>query len=117
MTKYRIYQMRFDDLKEKRIGVSVFMDSYFNKEYRSYDSKDYDLVYDSALPNNAKSTNEDEDIQNLEVLFHMFNINHPSDYVGRSMSPSDIVELYNDEQSRFYCCKSMGWAKAFFNKN
>ena len=41
----------------------------------------------------------------LEELFKIFNINHPEDYSGRSMSTSDIVILDGVE----YYCDDYGW--------
>ena len=43
----------------------------------------------------------------LEELFYIFNMAHPEDYQGRSLSVSDIVKL-NDE---YYFCQSAGWKK------
>ncbi len=57
----------------------------------------YDLVYESVV-----GTNED---YTLEALFSKFNLEHPNDFYGRSMSVSDIVQIEDD----YYYCDSIGW--------
>lgn len=44
----------------------------------------------------------------LEDIFVMFNLNHPADYRGRSMSVSDLVVL---EGIGTYYCDSVGFQK------
>lgn len=43
----------------------------------------------------------------LDFLFTTFNIAHPKNYHGRSMSTSDVVEL---DGTKYYC-DSFGWVK------
>ena len=40
-------------------------------------------------------------------LFELFNLNHPKDFHGHSLSVSDIVELNGVN----YYCDAMGWVK------
>lgn len=58
----------------------------------------YKIVYENSI--NGKNTEEV-----LEKLFHIFNIEHPKDFEGHSLSVSDIVRLNNT----FYYCQSLGW--------
>ena len=49
-----------------------------------------------------------------EKLFEIYNINHPADYEGRSMSISDIVKLSSDESPfcrDLWFCDSIGFKK------
>lgn len=49
-----------------------------------------------------------------EKLFEIYNINHPADYEGRSMSVSDIVKLSSDESPfcrDLWFCDSIGFKK------
>lgn len=41
----------------------------------------------------------------LDGLFRQFNLNHPEDFHGHSMSVSDVVVL----DGRMYYCDSEGW--------
>lgn len=61
----------------------------------------YSIVYESEV----EVVSGVEPIRVLEQLFELFNINHPVDYRGRSMSVSDLVEL----EDRFYYCDSIGF--------
>lgn len=45
----------------------------------------------------------------LEKLYEIFNINHPEDFCGHSLSVSDIVVLFGDDSCRWYYCDSFGW--------
>lgn len=69
-------------------------------------SKIYDLIYDNEV-----------DCKDLEDVFELFNINHPSGYKGRSLSVSDIVEVYesNAVKPGFYFCDICGFKKVSFN--
>lgn len=46
-------------------------------------------------------------IDYLEELFREFNIDHPADYTGRSLSVSDVVIL----DGVAYFCDDFGWKK------
>lgn len=46
----------------------------------------------------------------LDQLFTTFNLNHPKDFRGHSLSVSDIVKL-NDE---YFFCDDFGWKKLEF---
>jgi len=46
----------------------------------------------------------------LDELFREFNINHPKDFRGHSLSTSDIVKINDD----YYFCDSYCWQKMNF---
>lgn len=50
----------------------------------------------------------------LERLFQIFNIDHPADYKGRSLSVSDIVILDGDSGAQCYYCEPIGFARLPF---
>ena len=63
---------------------------------------DYKVVYEGVIiPNEGPIENT------LEELFEIFNIDHPKDYTGRSLSVSDIVEIDGEN----YFCDAFGWIK------
>jgi hypothetical protein len=43
----------------------------------------------------------------LESLFAKFNINHPADFKGHSLSVSDIIEL----NGKYYYCDSISFVQ------
>lgn len=51
---------------------------------RSVDRANYDLVYTAPL--DSKTT--------LEDIYRTFNIDHPADFKGHSLSVSDVVVLH-----------------------
>lgn len=98
--KYSIFQIKFpsNECEEK-----IYLKYAFNSLDRidNVDLNRYKKVYEGNLEMTGP------DIEILEKLFTMFNINHPEDFKGRSMSTSDIV-LLNDQ---YYYCDSYGWEK------
>lgn len=70
------------------------------------DSHIYDKVFEGEV-----------DCNDLEDVYRMFNIDHPDDYKGRSLSVSDIVKVcYNQPglEYGFYYCDSIGFKKVDF---
>lgn len=90
--KYTIYQLPVEnDL--------TFMNFGFAQKHGGVKLEDYKAVYTGQI-----SGNDPDEI--LEKLYMMFNIDHPADYTGRSLSVSDIVAL---EDAGTYFCDSFGW--------
>lgn len=69
-------------------------------------SEIYDKVFDG-----------DVDCNTLEGVYTMFNTDHPLGYVGRSLSVSDIVQVWDggEEEVGFYFCDSFGFKKVAFD--
>lgn len=81
------------------------------KEFRSYgwamshggvNIDEYEPVYTGRIEPRPSVS------ETLEAIFEMFNIDHPEDYKGRSMSTSDLVSL---EGVGTFFCDSIGWKK------
>lgn len=54
--------------------------------------------------------------ENLEDIYRMFNIDHPSGYKGRSLSVSDVVEVIGEDgKSTFNFCDSIGFKEISFD--
>ena len=61
---------------------------------RTVDPANYDLVYTAPL----------RDTDTLESIYQKFNIDHPADFKGHSLSVSDVVVLrHGDRQEAHYC--------------
>jgi len=67
-----------------------------------FNFKDYKLVYEGEVSDSAYAKGND---YVLERLFTKFNIDHPKDFRGHSLSVSDIVEL----DGKYYYCDNVGW--------
>ena len=63
----------------------------------------YNKVFEGEL------STQDNDLVILEHLFHVFNVDHPDGYKGRSLSVSDIVVIEEGAERRVYYCDSFGW--------
>lgn len=57
------------------------------------------------------------DCGNLESVFQMFNLSHPTGYRGRSLSVSDVVAVCdpNTGAERYYFCDSIGFKEIEFD--
>ena len=66
---------------------------------RSVDRANYDLVYTAPL--DSKTT--------LEDIYRTFNIDHPADFKGHSLSVSDVVVLHQGGKDTAYYCDSFGF--------
>ena len=98
----RIYQID----KERDINNVAFM-NYDNLEKfqgsQNIDNSIYKKVFEGEVT-----------CQDLEEVFVMFNINHPTGYTGRSLSVSDVVEIIG-EKSTYHFCDSFGFKYVEFD--
>ena len=97
---FRIYQIksgeeyhykRFESMKGQPEPVNI---------------KDYDLVYQGDLSDIEGSDRIEE---KLEALFTKFNINHPDDFKGHSLSVSDVIGIEKNGKQTAYFCDSVGY--------
>ncbi len=79
--KIRIYQVDMDrDVNRVAFANLEHLERYQGSS--EIDSSIYNRVYEG-----------DVECNDLEEVYQMFNLNHPKDYLGRSLSVSDIVEI------------------------
>ena len=99
LKKVRIWQLRTDSNLELR--------------FRAYDEvlkvsgepskENYDVVFDGGL-----------DTNNLECIYTKFNMDHPPDFKGQSLSISDVVELYDENSNEFHYVDQFGFKEIEF---
>ena len=65
----------------------------------SVDRKNYQLVHTAPLDQNTS----------LDEIYHRFNMEHPTDYTGRSLSLGDIVVFRQDGKQTAYYVDSVGY--------
>lgn len=94
--QYSIYQLkRSDDLH----GIRFESYDYLQKNGINCDIRNYDLVYsDDMRPN-----------ETLESLFYKFNMEHPEDFKGHSLSVSDVVVVKERGKSTAHYVDSIGF--------
>lgn len=66
--------------------------------------ENYNTVYDGPLETN-----------DLESIYAKFNMDHPEDFKGHSLSISDVVELYDGNGSAFFYVDYIGFTAIEFN--
>lgn len=107
MTEFSIYQINTDRDNNRVcfLGLDTLERFQHSKEV---DPVLYDRVYDGKL-----------DCNSLETIFEKFNINHPADYKGRSLSVSDVVEIRESDTLNpgFYFVDSIGFKSISFDKS
>ena len=81
MTEFSIYQINVD--RDTANVCFIGMESLERiKGTKEVNAAAYDRVYDGKM-----------DCNSLENIYQKFNIDHPGDYKGRSLSVSDVVEI------------------------
>ena len=107
MTEFSIYQINTDRDNNRVcfLGLDTLERIQHSKEV---DPVLYDRVYDGKL-----------DCNSLETIYEKFNINHPADYKGRSLSVSDVVEIRESDTLNpgFYFVDSIGFKSISFDKS
>ena len=97
---YAIYQLKRDDAT----ADLRFMNSNYLKEKGVEPQyENYELVYTGAL------TQDGTQIDKLEGLYRVFNIEHPQDFTGHSLSVSDIVALKQAGVVSYHYVDSIGY--------
>ena len=102
--KIRIYQIDLEKDSE-RLAFESLSHLERIRGSREVNSAIYQLTYDGSV-----------ECGDLEGVFHIFNMAHPEDYRGRSLSVSDVVEVIESDSvdSGFYYCDSIGFEKIVF---
>lgn len=87
---FSIYQLKYDDSLHYIRFEGL---TRLHKEGNEVERDNYDLVYEAGLKPRTS----------LDDLYYEFNMQHPKDFRGHSMSVSDIVVLHKgDEDKAFY---------------
>lgn len=96
---YRIYQLDFSG-EQKTIPFAFKGIKELRKAgYEQPPAAEYDLVYDGKVRCPAEQSDE-ELLQRLFLDFSQRKM--PADYQGRPVSPSDIMELYDEDGRKYY---------------
>lgn len=101
--KYRILQLDRDREAVSKNRKMFMSWDILTECCGGFDIQDYKEVYSSEL----QTTIKDKELV-LDKIFEQFNLRHPEDFKGHSLSVSDVVILDNE----IYFCDSIGWKKA-----
>ena len=111
--KYGIYQLKDNpELRDFHFAgtESLKRRGIIKDNLDAIKPENYNLVYVGELSELLKDfirlqTQGDK----LEALYEKFNIDHPADYKGHSLSVSDIVVLHEDGKNRAHFVDSFGF--------
>lgn len=97
MIPYKIHQI-------KNIETTVYAFRRYNPNIFSHN--DYECVYEGFIEKTDKTNSE-----LCEDLYYIFNMQHPKDFKGHSLSMSDVIELTINGHSIFYYCDMCGFTR------
>lgn len=97
---YAIYQQKRDD---STADIRFMNSEYLQKKGIEPQYENYELVYTGAL------TKDGSQIEKLEDLYRIFNVEHPQDFIGHSLSVSDIVALKQAGVVSYHYVDSIGY--------
>ena len=108
---FRIYQLRFDK-KNPTIPFAFGGIKKLHKEgYEQPPARLYRLIYDGTL-----LCSDDEDSkERLQRIWEQYQDDLPEDYPGRSVSISDVLELYDEENRRYFYVDESGFCPVKFS--
>lgn len=94
--RFRVYQL---DLEHGGTRAFAFggIDALHKAGFQQPPAAEYTLVYDGELT--CPVGQDERDI--LERIFARYNQAFPPDYHGRSIAPSDVLELYDESERRY----------------
>lgn len=96
--KYIIYQLDTNNINVIRDHKLFESWDILNKT-AGFSMWDYKKVYEGDIEGSENTAHL------LDVIFQIFNLNHPEDFRGHSLSVSDVVELNGVK----YYCDNDGW--------
>jgi len=107
---FRIYQL---ELSENRVIPFAFqgIEKLRAAGYDQPPAPEYRLIYDGYFMAPPDQT----DAEVLERVFVCFNDDLPEGYHGRSVSMSDVIELYDETGRRYFYCDRIGFTPVQFS--
>lgn len=102
---YDIYQIRVGDAYHSLRFANLSELEHMNQPVQK---SNYEPVYAGTLLENA-TNGQTSYTEVLESLYEKFNLQHPADYRGHSLSVSDVVVLHENGRNTAYFCDSIGF--------
>ena len=97
---YAIYQLKRDDATT---DIRFMNSEYLKSKGIEPQYENYELIYTGALASDGSQ------MEKLENLYRIFNIEHPQDFTGHSLSISDIVALKQAGVVSYHYVDSVGY--------
>ena len=100
--RIRIYQIEMS-LDEQNVAFRPYTEMQ-EKYSGDIPAELYRMIYEGVVPT-----------KELSVVFYIFNMAHPQDYRGRSLSVSDVIEVVEENRSTFYYVDTIGFREVSFD--
>ena len=107
---FRVYQLTLSGVESKPFAFRGFKEMQA-AGYQQPPAAEYARVYDGEII----CPKEQPDEAVLERIFMLCNDTFPEGYAGRSLSTSDVVELYDSTGRRYFYCDTSGFAPVNFS--
>ena len=108
--KYGIYQLKDDPgLRDFHFAgtAELLKRGILSDDFREIQPGNYNLVYAGEL----SDIHGQSQMEKLNAIYEKFNIDHPADYRGHSLSVSDIVVLHEDGENSAHFVDSFGFTR------
>ena len=100
--RIRIYQIEMS-LDEQNVAFRPYAEMQ-EKYPGNIPANLYRMIYEGVVPT-----------KEFSVVFYIFNMAHPQDYRGRSLSVSDVIEVVEENRSTFYYVDTIGFREVLFD--
>ena len=100
--RIRIYQIEMS-LDEQNVAFRPYTEMQ-EKYSGDIPAELYCMAFEGVVPT-----------KELSVVFYIFNMAHPQDYRGRSLSVSDVIEVVEESSSTFYYVDTIGFREVLFD--
>lgn len=106
---YRIYQLNIWEGNPVRPYAFDNIEKLYETGLNEPPAEEYSLVCDEVT---CSVMNE---IEALEHIRQLYGLKLPEYYLGRAVAPSDIIELYDGDKSKFFYCNKEGFCTVSFS--
>lgn len=105
--RFSLYQIEWNNPSARHLAYASHKE--LEKQGQAVDSRNYTFVYSGALsPGDT-----------LDSIYERFNLQHPADFRGHSLSVSDVIVLHQNGQDQAFYVDSFGFQQVpeFFAHN
>lgn len=106
---YRVYQLDIREGNPVRSYAFDNIEKLYESNLTEPPAEQYCLVCDDVTDFGTDET------EILEYIRDLYSLKLPEGYFGRAIAPSDVIELYNDNESKFFYCNKKGFCVVSFS--
>jgi len=98
--RFRIYQLDFTNGTGTKAFAFSGIDALHKAGYEQPPAAEYCLIHDDAL----LCCDTFDDKRRLQLIAERYSGELPENYAGHSVSPSNVIELYDEDGRRYFYC-------------